>query len=160
MTFEINSLVPELWCSDFEASMAFYTTVVGFEVAQQRGNDAHAYLSLHGAQIMLAHWQLDGSWEPWHPEPMARPYGRGVNFQLMVPDIDGLYVAVLSRGTRPFRTIYDADIWKTDCIDTRRQFMILDPDGYVLRFAQSLRTRPVNATDHKKLDDQYGVGAL
>lgn len=159
MTYVINPLVPELWCSDFEVSMEFYTTVVGFEVAQQRGGDPHAYLTLHGAQIMLAHWQLDGNWVPWYPEQMGRPYGRGVNFQFMVPDVDELYEAVLSHGTKPFLDIYEADIWKTDCMDTRRQFMILDPDGYVLRFAQSLRTRPVDETDHTKLDEQYGVGA-
>jgi hypothetical protein len=77
----------------------------------------------------------------------------------MVPDVDEVYEAVLSRGTKPFLDIYEADIWKTDCMDTRRQFMILDPDGYVLRFAQSLRTRPADETDHTKLDEQYGVGA-
>lgn len=49
------------------------------------------------------------------------------------------------------------DIWKTDRMDTRRQFMIADPDGYVLRFAQSLRTRPVDDADLKKLDKQYRI---
>ncbi len=36
MTFEIKPLVPELWCSDFEASVNFYTATLGFDVAQQR----------------------------------------------------------------------------------------------------------------------------
>ena len=88
---------------------------------------------------------------------MARPYGRGVNLQFMVPDVDRMYELVLARGTKPLLDIYDADIWKTDCMDTRRQFMISDPDGYVLRFAQSLSTRPVDDTDHAKLDEQYGT---
>lgn len=73
MTFEISPMVPELWCSDFEASMAFYTEIIGFTVDQRRGQDPHAYISLNGAQIMLAHWALDGSWEPWHPEPLTPP---------------------------------------------------------------------------------------
>ena len=157
MTFEINSLVPELWCSDFEVSMDFYTGVLGFEIAQRRGNDPHAYLTLHGAQIMIAHWQLDGNWVPWLPEQMADPYGRGINFQFMVPDVDRLHEAVLARGIQPLLAIYDAEIWKTDCMDTRRQFMVSDPDGYVLRFAQSLTTRPVDDSDLKKLDEQYGT---
>lgn len=159
MTLVINALVPELWCSDFEVSMEFYTTVVGFEVAQRRGRDPHAYLRLHGAQIMIAHWQLDGSWVPWLPRQMAHPYGRGVNLQFMVPDVDRMYESVLARGAKPLLDIYDADIWKTDCMDTRRQFMISDPDGYVLRFAQSLSTRPVDDRDHAKLDEQYGTQA-
>ncbi|KJS45770.1 VOC family protein [Roseovarius sp. BRH_c41] len=159
MTFAISPLVPELWCSDFEVSMAFYTNVLGFEVAQQRGGDPHAYLTLHGAQIMLAHWKLDGNWVPWQPDQLDHPYGRGVNFQFMVPNVDKMYEAVLAHGTKPFLDIYEADIWRTDRMDTRCQFMILDPDGYVLRFAQSLRSRPVDDTDHTKLDEQYGVEA-
>lgn len=51
-------------------------------------------------------------------------------------------------GQRPFV------IWKTDCMDTRRQFMISDPDGYVLRFAQSLGTRPVDDSDLRNLNEQ------
>ncbi|MBW4973432.1 VOC family protein [Roseovarius mucosus] len=158
MTFAINPLVPELWCSDFEVSLEFHTNILGFEVAQQRGHDPHAYLTLHGAQIMLAHWQLDGTWVPWQPDHMDHPYGRGVNFQFMVPDVDKLYETVLSRGAKPLITIYEADIWKTDCMDTRRQFLIMDPDGYVLRFATSVSNRAVTDTDRANLDAQYSVG--
>ncbi|MEM1431319.1 MAG: VOC family protein [Pseudomonadota bacterium] len=159
MTFEINTLVPEVWCSNFDVSMQFYSTYLGFEVAQRRGGDPHAYLTLHGAQIMLAHWHLDGTWAPWHAADLDHPFGRGINFQFMVPDVDGLYRAILSHGIKPLLEIYDAEIWKTDVMDTRRQFMVSDPDGYVLRFAQSLTTRPVEADDHKRLDAQYGLGA-
>ena len=28
--FHINSLVPELWCSNFDQSIRFYTDVLGF----------------------------------------------------------------------------------------------------------------------------------
>lgn len=48
MTFRINTLVPELWCSDFQKSIEFYVKTIGFKVAQQRNNDPHAYLSLEG----------------------------------------------------------------------------------------------------------------
>lgn len=71
MAFEIQTLVPEFWCSDFDVSMEFYTAVLGFEIAQRRRNDPHAYLTLHGAQIMIAHWQLDGKWAPWLPQEMT-----------------------------------------------------------------------------------------
>lgn len=159
MTFEINRLVPELWCSDFEASMRFYVDLLGFDVVQQRGNDPHAYLSLHGAQIMIAHWELDGNWVPWLPDDMAQPFGRGMNLQFMVPDVDALYERVLSQRANPLVEIYQDEIWKTDCMDTRRQFLISDPDGYVVRFAQSLRTRPVKPDDERKLDVQYNAEA-
>lgn len=158
MTFRIQPLVPELWCSDFKRSMNFYTDIIGFEVAQQRGADPHAYLTLNHAQIMIAHWTFDGSWEPWLPYQMEQPFGRGVNFQFMVDDVQELLARIVSKGVEPFRELYEAEIWRTDCMDTRCQFMILDPDGYLLRFAQSIRTRPVAASDHRRLDQQYGTG--
>ncbi|AWZ19024.1 Hypothetical protein RAK1035_0313 [Roseovarius sp. AK1035] len=43
-------------------------------------------------------------------------------------------------------------------MDTRRQFLIMDPDGYVLRFATSVSNRAVTDTDRAKLDAQYSVG--
>lgn len=159
MAFEIHPLVPELWCSDFDASLTFYTTVLGFDVAQQRGGDPHAYLAFHDAQIMIAHWTLDGHWVPWLSEDMAQPFGRGMNLQFMVPDVDALYECVLAQGVKPLVEIYDDEIWKTDCMDTRRQFLVSDPDGYVLRFAQSLGTRPVAPEDKRKLNVQYGADA-
>lgn len=157
LTFEIEPLVPELWCSDFEKSLKYYTDVLGFKVAQKRGKDPHAYLSLHRAQIMIAHWALDGIYEPWHPKPMEQPFGRGINFQFMVLDVQGLYDRVLSKGIKPFLEIHDAEVWKTDCMDTRRQFRVLDPDGYLLRFAQSVGTRAVTDADHERLNQQYGT---
>ncbi len=157
MAFRIQPLVPELWCSDFQRSMSFYTDIIGFEVAQQRGNDPHAYLTLDRAQIMIAHWRFDGSWEPWLPNQMEQPFGRGINFQFMVDDVRGLFDRVTAKGVEPFLEIYEAEIWKTDCMDTRRQFMMLDPDGYLLRFAQTIRSRPVTTSDHERLNQLYGT---
>ncbi|MFY2824528.1 VOC family protein [Ruegeria sp. MALMAid1280] len=157
MTFEIAPLVPELWCTDFEESMKFYTESIGFEVVQQRGHDPHAYISLNQAQIMLAHWTIDGGWEPWHPKPMERPFGRGINFQFLVHNVQGLYDRICSIGIEPFVDIHDAEVWKTGCMDTRRQFIVLDPDGYLLRFAQSVGMRAVTDTDHKRLNQKYGT---
>lgn len=158
MTFEINGLVPELWCSDFEESLAFYTRKLGFDVVQRRGRDPHAYLGFRGAQIMLAHWRFDGSWEPWFPEPMARPFGRGINFQFMIEDVQGLHDRVVAAGVEPFLALHTASIWRTDRMDERRQFMVLDPDGYLLRFSETLSHRPVEQSDIDALDATYGGG--
>ena len=157
MEFKIEPLVPELWCTDFESSLHFYTEHLGFQVAQRRGQDPHAYLSLNGAQIMIAHWSLDESWAPWHPEPMQRPFGRGINFQFMVDDVQYLYERLVSKGIKPLLDLYTSEVWKTDCMDTRRQFIVLDPDGYLLRFSQSVGTRPVTQADHATLNRLYGT---
>ena len=144
MTFEINSLVPELWCSDFEESLNFYTDKLGFEVAQRRGSDPHAYLSLQGAQIMLAHWTFDGSWEPWYPDQLEQPFGRGINLQFMIKGVQELHTRVVSAGVEPFLALYEAEIWRSDRMDTRLQFMVLDPDGYAVRFSETIWHRTLN----------------
>jgi hypothetical protein len=101
---------------------------------------------------MLAHWTLDGSWEPWHPAPMERPYGRGINFQFMIKGVQKLHARLVSAGVEPFLALHEAEIWKTDRMDTRIQFMVLDPDGYVIRFAETIRHQPVENSDIATLD--------
>jgi len=152
MTFEINSLVPELWCSDFETSLKFYTEILGFTVAQRRSNDPHAYLTLQGSQIMIAWWEHDGAWEPWFPKPLEKPYGRGINMQFMVNNVREIHTGVLSAGLETFLELHTSSIWRTDRMDERTEFMVLDPDGYLLRFAQVDSYRPVKQSDINELD--------
>lgn len=155
MTFSINSLVPELWCSDFEASLKFYTEILGFNVAQRRSTGTHAYLSLQGSQIMIAWWDHDGTWEPLGPEPLEWPYGRGINFQFMVKNVREIHTAVLAAGLKPFLELNTRSIWRTDQMDERTQFMLLDPDGYLLRFTEVDSSRPVEQSDIEKLERFY-----
>jgi catechol 2,3-dioxygenase-like lactoylglutathione lyase family enzyme len=147
MSFGINPLVPELWCSDFERSLNFYTETLGFSVAQRHGGESHAYLSFAGAQIMIAHWAFTGEWEPWMPEPLDKPFGRGVNFQFMTDDVRGLHARVTQAGIAPFVGLHSKSYWRTDRIDERTQFAVLDPDGYLLRFAQVDSCRPIGPAE-------------
>jgi catechol 2,3-dioxygenase-like lactoylglutathione lyase family enzyme len=148
--FYINSLVPELICSDFEESLRFYVDCIGFQVAQRRGHDPHAYIAFYGAQLMLV--RRDGSWETGS---MEQPYGRGVNFQFMVDDVEGVYGRVTGQGHKPFLPLESVWYWRTDRMDQRMQFAVLDPDGYFLRFAQVIRHRPVSEEDIARLDNEW-----
>jgi len=139
--FHINPLVPELYCSNFNESITFYTDVLGFSMAQQRGDDRHAYLAFQGAQIMIASWERDGTWEP---APLEKPYGRGINFQFLVNNVREIYDAVMSAGLNPFVDIYTKSYWRTDRMDERTEFAVLDPDGYLLRFSQIISQRPID----------------
>ena len=131
--FEIKQLVPELWCSDFAASLRFYVDVLGFTVAQRRDEDAHAYLSLGDAQIMIANWDQDGTWEP---APLEQPFGRGINLQVLVDDVRSLRQRLTQAEVEPFVELYTKSYWRTDVMDERTEFAVLDPDGYLLRFTQ------------------------
>jgi catechol 2,3-dioxygenase-like lactoylglutathione lyase family enzyme len=146
--FHINSLVPELWCSNFDENIRFYTGVLGFSVAQRRGGDKHAYLSLQGSQIMIVFWEQDGTWEP---APFEKPYGRGANFQFLVNNVCDIHDAVTSADLKPFVQIYTKMYWRTDQMDERTEFAVLDPDGYLLRFSQVNSHRPIVQADIDKL---------
>ncbi len=152
--FKVHNLVPEFWCSDFDQSLRFYTEVLGFSVTQRRGDDQHAYLELGGAQLMLAHWEQDGIWDP---APLEKPYGRGVNFFIWVEDVRTMYEAVLSSGVKPFVELHTRWYWRTDRMDERTEFGLLDPDGYLLRFSQTNPPhRPVEQSDLDELDRKHG----
>ena len=61
MAFQINSLVPELWCSDFDESLRFYTESLGFGIGQHKKGSRHAYLTLGPSQLMISSL-VSGSW--------------------------------------------------------------------------------------------------
>ncbi len=155
--FHIHSLVPEFWCSDLEESVRFYTEMLGFSVTQRRGEGHHAYLELGNAQLMLAHWEQDGVWDP---APLEKPYGRGVNFQILVEDVRAMYNRLLSAGVKPFVELHTRWYWRTDQMDERTEFGLLDPDGYLLRFSQLDSHRPVEKSDLDQLDGKHGFMPL
>ena len=101
---------------DLERAIRFYTDVLGFSVTQRRGSDHHAYLERGSAQLMIAHWEQDGVWEP---APLETPYGRGVNFFIWVEDIHALYERVQASNIRPFVELHTRWYWRTDRMDER-----------------------------------------
>jgi catechol 2,3-dioxygenase-like lactoylglutathione lyase family enzyme len=132
-------LVPELACSDIERSLAFYTKVLGFAVVYARPEECFAYLDRGGAQLMLD--QMDVG-RTWSAAELEHPYGRGVNLQIEVPDVDGLYEVVQAAAAVIFLAIEDKWYRRDDVLVGNRQFIVQDPDGYLLRFFGDLGERP------------------
>jgi catechol 2,3-dioxygenase-like lactoylglutathione lyase family enzyme len=131
-------LVPELYCSDIEETLRFYTAVLGFKVLYARPEDRFAYLDRDGAEIMVE----QSVSRAWIPAPLEQPYGRGVNFQIEVTDVDALYEGVQGSGATIFLTMEEKWYRRDDVAVGNRQFIVQDPDGYLLRFAQDLGERP------------------
>lgn len=132
-----NPLVPELIVTDLEASLSFYRAA-GFSVRFRRPEPSFAYLELGRAQIMLEQQHADG----WNVAPLVRPLGRGINIQVEVVDVQGIFAALVALGFVPL--IEPRESWYR-VSDTReegqREFLIQDPDGYLMRFAQYLGRR-------------------
>src|SRR2546423_9793189 len=88
-----GKMVPELSVSDFDRSFHFYVDLVGFKVLYTRPESAFAYLSLDGAELMIE--RTSGTWSTG---PLERPYGRGINFQIMVKDLAALHARLVAEG--------------------------------------------------------------
>lgn len=129
-------LVPELDVFDLERSKTFWCDILGFQIAYQRAESLFMYIELQGAQVMLK--QRNGNWETG---PLERPLGRGINFQIFVASVARLLDALEQHQWALFRECHDA--WYRIAGEERgnRQFLVQDPDGYLLRFAQDLGVR-------------------
>ena len=129
-----NPMVPELMVSDFAGSLAFYQ-LLGFTVRFQREHPAFAYLMLGDAHLMIEQVHEDA----WHVAPLERPFGRGMNLQIEVPDAQRIVDVCTSHGIVLFRPL--TETWyqtHAGVAEGVRECLLQDPDGYLLRFAESL----------------------
>ena len=131
-------LVPELACNDAQASRRFYVDVLGFSVLYERPDQGFCYLVRGGVELMLEQTTK----LTWATGELAYPLGRGMHFQIMTGDVERLYRRCLDAGVRIFRELEDAWYRADDEYVGQRQFVILDPDGFMLRFAEELGRRP------------------
>ena len=135
------ALVPELYVTDFEKSLKFYTDVLGFEVAFSRPEERFAYLQLGKAQLMLEQF-VEG--ESWQTGEMHYPLGRGINFEIVVDDVTVL-LKRLEAANHPLKIPLEERWYRQDdVLNGQKQFLVMDPDGYLLRFVEVLGTRPVS----------------
>jgi catechol 2,3-dioxygenase-like lactoylglutathione lyase family enzyme len=133
-------LVPEFYVSDFVHSLSFYTDVLGFTVRYARPEEKFAYLEHNGAELMIE--QPIG--RVWLQAELQHPYGRGLNLQITTQNAQALYRLVNAASTvvQPIeRRTYRRAL---DTVEVE-QFVIADPDGYLLRFSELLATMPARS---------------
>src|SRR5690242_5217279 len=93
------SVVPELDVTDLEQSLLFYVDVAGFTLVFERSAERFAYLAISRAELMLQ--EAAGPGRRFRTAPLERPFGRGMNLQILVPDVEATYAAVLAAGIEP-----------------------------------------------------------
>lgn len=138
-----NPLVPELVVTNVDTSLRFYSAA-GFTIRYRRPNPEFVYLELGRAQLML----IEEHESAWNILPFDRPLGRGVNFQIEVPDAGEVATYLKDSGfellQEPLETWYAvSDSQEEGQIELLAQ----DTDGYLMRFAQILGSRPLNAAN-------------
>jgi catechol 2,3-dioxygenase-like lactoylglutathione lyase family enzyme len=140
VTHDWKPLVPELLVSDLGVSLRFWRDVLGFQVLYERPAEGFAYLARERAEVML---EVLGE-RSWAVGDMVRPFGRGINLQIETTSLAALLEALAKARWPLYRQ--PEERWYTvgTVAAGQRQFLVQDPDGYLLRFAESLGSHPVN----------------
>jgi catechol 2,3-dioxygenase-like lactoylglutathione lyase family enzyme len=134
-----QGIVPELDVTNIDDSLVFYVDVCGFVVLYARPEERFAYLSRGSAELMLE--EAGGPGRRFHRAPLERPFGRGMNLQIRVDDVDALYAAVV-RSAAVMTLDIEERWYRVDGEEAgNRQFVVSDPDGYLLRFFEDLGRR-------------------
>jgi len=137
------ALVPELYVSNLEASLAFYVEVLGFRIEYDRPEERFAALSLAGAHLMLEEASSlerataeEFAAGQWRPAALERPFGRGLNLEIEVEDIETPAVRLVASGLPMLLPPHDRAYRVGNLQKVVRQFLVADPDGYLIRLSK------------------------
>ena len=141
---DLPALVPELYVSSLERSLAFYVGLLGFEVAYERPESRFAAVTLGRALLLLEETPSLRPATPdelqrgqWRPAALEPPFGRGVSLQIEVSDVAACSRRMAERAY-PLLLPVHARTYRVGTRErTLHQLLVQDPDGYVLRLAQT-----------------------
>lgn len=125
---EFNSLIPELSVSNIEISKEFYFNL-GFKIKYERPESKFCFLQLEENQIMIEEEN-----DHWNTGKMEYPYGRGINISMTIQNIEDKYKEYRNKGVAFFLELEVHEYRINDKIAADKEFLIQDPDGYLLRF--------------------------
>lgn len=125
---KFNSLIPELSVSNINQSKEFYLNL-DFTIKYERPENKFCFLELEENQIMIE--QIN---ENWSVGTLEYPYGRGINISMAIKDIDKMYNDLKAKKVKFFQDLEIHDYRVGSEISYDKEFLIQDPDGYLLRF--------------------------
>ncbi len=127
-------LLPELYVSNFSHSLHFYVDIFGFKLEYKRDNPKFGFLSYQGSQLMIQELELGEKGK----ENLEYPFGRGINFQIATDNVQKI-IDSLKKNNYPLkRGVKDSWYRENDILHGCREILVMDPDGYLLRFSQGL----------------------
>lgn len=129
-----NKNIPEFSVTNLENSLNFYKTA-GFKIEYNRPENKFAFISFGNIQFMLQ--ELSDN-DKWNIGELKYPFGNGINFQLEVEDVEKIYNNFKNNNYTIAFDIEENWYRQDSKILGNREFLIQDPDGYLLRFMQDL----------------------
>ena len=125
---EFNSLIPELSVSNIEISKKFYKDL-GFKIVYERLESKFCFMQFENNQIMLEEKNNN-----WNVGKMEYPYGNGMNISMTVENVDYLYKTLKDKQVKIFLDLEINEYRVNNKIFQDKEFLLQDPDGYLLRF--------------------------
>ena len=138
---EWNQMLPELDVFNLEDSLHFYIDLVGFHIVYDRKEDKFAFLQFENVQLMIQ--QIDKDNNKWKTGKLEYPLGVGINFQIDVTNIDEIYQRFKKENYKIFVEMEDHWYRKDNILIGCREFLVQDPNGYLLRFSQDIEDKKV-----------------
>lgn len=129
-----NEIIPELSVTNLEKSLKFYI-MLGFKIEYERVEDRFAFISLGKIQFMLQEISENDKWEI---EPLKYPFGNGINFQLEVENLEEIYNKLKTSNYKITFEMEENWYRKDNELLGNKEFLVQDPDGYLLRFSKDL----------------------
>ena len=125
---KFNSLIPELSVTDINKSKEFYQKI-GFKIKYERPENKFCFLELEENQIMIEEIN-----DNWNTGELEYPFGRGINISMSISDVELLFQHIKKQDIEVFNEL-EIHTYKVDNQEyTDKEFLIQDPDGYLLRF--------------------------
>ena len=121
---EFNKSIPELSVTNLENSLKFYKTI-GFKIEYDRPEN----------KFML---QEISDNDKWNIMELTYPFGNGINFQLEVNNVNEIYKNLKDNNYKITFEIEENWYRQGNRLLGNKEFLIQDPDGYLLRFFEDL----------------------
>lgn len=126
---DFNKMIPELSVFDIEQTKRFYNNL-GFKIEYERPEEKFVFMSFQDSQFMFEQIHDNG----WNIGELIYPLGRGINFSIAVDDIEVLYKLVKTLNLEIYRELNRSIYQVNGTEETQTEFLIQDPNGYLLRF--------------------------
>lgn len=134
-----NKIIPELSVTNLEKSLNFYKTA-GFKIEYERPENKFVFISLGQIQFML---QEISDNDKWDVGTLKYPFGNGINFQLEVDNLNEIYNNLKNANYSITFDIEENWYRQNDKLLGNIEFLIQDPDGYLLRFSKDLGEKDI-----------------
>ena len=136
---KFNKIIPELSVTNLEISLKFYKTL-GFKIEYERPENKFVFLSMGKIQFMIQEISDDDKWDV---APLSYPFGNGINFQLEVDNVEDIYNSLKDNNYKIAFEIEENWYRQDNKLLGNKEFLVQDPDGYLLRFSEDLGEKEI-----------------